>query len=248
MASFQGGKQRIGKYIACLIDRISRLKGMQDAPYVEPFCGWCGVLRHIPSISREGRIIQASDRNASVVEMWKELQNGWTPPPTITKEKYLELKHSDEDSAVRGFMGVVCGFNGIFFGSFKYNSPYRKDPIEHGLEHARKIATDCARVDFLDGRNYKEWSPDGCVVYCDPPYADTVEKRNKFFEFNIKEFWDTMDKWSANNLVIVSERTAPPHWKCIWENKRNHAYSGGRVKELIERVFIHSDVTDGLDV
>ena len=56
------------------------------------------------------------------------------------------------------------------------------------------------------------------------------------------KFWEIIRKWSQQNIVVISEETAPKDFKCIW--KKN--YSRGRGfksnkggKNVVEKLFIH---------
>ena len=57
--------------------------------------------------------------------------------------------------------------------------------------------------------------PDGSIVYCDPPYANTTSYTTG--NFNSREFWDYMRKISEKNIVLISEQNAPEDFECIWE-------------------------------
>ena len=51
--------------------------------------------------------------------MWEELQNGWMPPQTLTKEDYEFLKNNkDIKPHLTGFVGFGCSFAGKWFGGY----------------------------------------------------------------------------------------------------------------------------------
>ena len=58
------------------------------------------------------------------------------------------------------------------------------------------------------------------MVYCDPPYANTVKYVTG--EFNSKEFWAWADEVSRTNPVYVSEYAAPElgGWKSVLNIER----------------------------
>lgn len=72
MTSYQGGKQRLGKKIYNIIKDIERQVSDEPLPYLEPFVGYCGVMKHFAS--DEGRECYASDANPDIIAMWKALQ------------------------------------------------------------------------------------------------------------------------------------------------------------------------------
>jgi len=58
-------------------------------------------------------------------------------------------------------------------------------------------------------------------------------------KFNHNKFWNIIRKWSKNNIVIVSEYTAPKDFKCIWKKKKKFNYiCDNSIKKYIEKLFI----------
>ena len=57
--------------------------------------------------------------------------------------------------------------------------------------------------------DYKKWTPENTLIYCDPPYAynnHPVKYRKstkKYDVFNNIEFWDKMREWSKDNFVFI---------------------------------------------
>lgn len=65
--------------------------------------------------------------------------------------------------------------------------------------------------------DYKNCTPNNCLIYCDPPYKDTIQAYGFNKEFDTDEFWEIMRKWSKNNDVYISEYNAPDDFKCVLE-------------------------------
>ncbi len=82
-------------------------------------------------------------------------------------------------------------------------------------------------------RNYKNLNPKGEIVYCDPPYANTTEYTGNF---DSKQFWHIIRKWSQDNIVLISEYTAPVDFKIIWEVE-HFAIKGFNSQTTKEKVF-----------
>jgi DNA adenine methylase len=61
-------------------------------------------------------------------------------------------------------------------------------------------------------------------------------------KFDSNNFWDTVRKWSKNNLVFVSEEKAPSDFVAVWSKVYNRTArsgkSGGYIK-TIDKLFIH---------
>lgn len=128
--------------------------------------------------------------------------------------------------ALIGFAGCACSFAGIWYGS------YARDPRHPGMNFAAKgsktlldLKPFISEIRDIDGEvkteavkfkccSYDEWEPKNAMVYCDPPYTATNQP---YFSkvFDTDKFWDTMRKWSENNIVIISEYSAPDDFPVI---------------------------------
>jgi site-specific DNA-adenine methylase len=218
MTTYQGGKKRLGEKISQSIRQIEeQITSGKTLPYFEPFVGMGGVLRHF---SKDGtREVYACDINTDLIMMWKAIQNDWKPPLECSKEKYEELKLSNISSPERGYLGVVASWSGIFFSSYRldYNpqNPQR-DFLGEGYRGIMNIKPDIMTVNFLDSRNYYDFEPRGMLIYCDPPYLNNKFRVKYFTGFNHDKFWQVMRNWSKNNIVVISESTAPDDFIEIW--------------------------------
>ena len=222
-----GGKQRISKQIVEVLNEYR--KGNQ--PLVEPFVGGCNI------ISKMSGERYCYDINEYLIEMYKAVQNGWTPPAIITEEEYDYIRNNkDKDKPLTGFVGIGCSYSGKWFGGYARNKTGRNyclnahNSILKQLNDIRDIKFDC--------KDYKELEFDDCLIYCDPPYKDTT-KYPIIGEFNTEEFWNVMRNWSKNNIVIISEYEAPYDFECIKEihTKTDIRNSDGKRESRVERLF-----------
>jgi DNA adenine methylase len=229
MTSYHGGKQRVGKSIAEVIfDIVSDTEDQYDIKfkgYCEPFCGMLGVYQHIPDLFKDHKPklkYKAGDINESVIKMWKASQNGWTPPTTCTKKKFDTLKYDDKTSAEKGFIGHAFSFGGQYFKGFspKYGATNNR---KHSSDKVINISKNLSTVKFKHG-NYKDYSKlKNYIIYCDPPYSKTNceyknENRNQL-KFDHKLFWEWVRYMSKNNIVFVSEYSAPKDFIEILKTK-----------------------------
>lgn len=241
MTSYQGGKKKLGYEIYQVIKKYDK---DETVPYFEPFCGMCGVLIHFAKENNNRKII-ASDINKDLILMWKNLQKGWKPPTNCAKKYYNELKEQKKPSAERGFIGTVCSFSGMFF-----KGGFRKKSKSHNFVRSGRIGVLNA-VKYLQNvkfksKSYDEYNPKGFLIYCDPPYKNNKIANDTFENFDHDKFWDLMRKWSKNNIVIISEKTAPKDFKCIWKKQYNVSFYNNKFsknikKKLNEKLFIHDD-------
>ena len=71
----------------------------------------------------------------------------------------------------------------------------------------------------LVSNSYDSFKPKKMTIYCDPPYRGNLFNTEHFSQFDHDAFWETMRKWSKNNLVFISEYEAPDDFMCVWEKK-----------------------------
>lgn len=77
----------------------------------------------------------------------------------------------------------------------------------------------------------------GCLIYCDPPYANTSGYRSG--DFDSAAFWQRV-RWLEGwgHTVIVSEYAAPDDFSCVWQQsvKANLRTRNG-AESRTERLF-----------
>jgi len=252
MSVYQGGKKRIGKRIykaiSALEEELSPPGG--ELSYFEPFCGMCGVLRHF---AREGRSVKACDANKDLILLLKEVQkNGVRNLPKKCSEKEWEKYKSKESSAKRGFIGISASWGGIFFQGYRLDYTSKRDYLKearNGLEKLGKDIEGFARgskdVAFLSSRSYDRFSPKNKLVYCDPPYkGNQLGGEKGFFKsFDHVRFWEKMRAWSKNNIVVISESTAPRDFKKIWTTESFVNNSDRyKTKKYPDNLYIHESL------
>lgn len=241
MTRYHGGKanggKEIAKFIAEIAEDIEDSTNFKFQGYWEPFCGMCGVYRHIPALLGDIEYV-ASDFQPSVIKMWQALQKGWTPPKNVSKEMHAKYKKSKKESAEKAYIGFGYSFGGMYFNSYigdcgktytnKHNSIIK---IAEKMEDVKFIHSDYRDIDV---KNF--------IIYCDPPYSNSQCRYitdNGLEKFDNKSFWDWARRMSKNNLVIVSEYTSPKDFKAIGSRviKQNNIAS----TKTQEYFFIHKD-------
>jgi len=224
-----GGKQKISKYIAEVINDIP------GNYYYEPFVGGGSVLE---KVSKHTRI--ASDINKYLISMYNSLQNGWIPPKSVSEEEYNYIKNNkEEDLALAGFVGFGCSFGGKFFGGYARDKRKKEDFAFTASNSLINQLPKIKNVEFFCG-NYLCFAPINYIIYCDPPYVGTTKYSNESFDHEL--FWKTMRKWSKNNIVFISEYVAPNDFECVLEiptrtdmrNKNNNLIP--RVEKLFKYI------------
>ena len=211
MACYQGGKQKIGKHIYNKLVEIENIYSpKKQLDYMEPFVGFCGVMKHF---HKDSRNCLAYDINKDVIDMWQALQNNWIPSGKCSKEKWIQLK-TQEPSPERTLYGFVCSFGGMPFNYYLSNNDY----ASMGTRSVLKIKEKIMNVEFVTS-DYRILQPRNMLIYCDPPYRNNV-LNNKYFKFDSDEFWEKMRQWSKHNIVVISEFSAPDDFKEVWSLSR----------------------------
>ena len=243
MTSYHGGKQRLGKQLAeIIVDTSLDIAEEEDfdiVGYCEPFCGMLGVYKHIPLLFEkedyEELVYLAGDTNKSVIKMWDESQKGWKPPITCSEKKYNELKNAP-DSALKGFVGHQCSFGGQFFNGYSKKYDISKSPSK-ASQRVVDITNELFDVKFYNV-DYQQFSNlRNFVIYCDPPYENTISRYNE--TFNSNNFFSWCKKMSKHNMIFISEYKAPRGFKCIYKSKKVNKSCDGRTKcSNYEKLFL----------
>lgn len=212
--------------------------------YVEPFCGYMHILRRVEN----KRSYRASDCNPLLIALMKGVQNK-RPIPKITQAEYQKLKTQRQITLRRAVAAFTYSYCGKQWGG--YVDKYERDGKKKSYADERKRyykelqqndAFMSATIRNIDYRkiNYKKK-----LIYCDPPYCNTTaykQGEDEDNEFDSKEFWEYMRKWSKDNIVFISEYKAPKDFKCISSaNKQSSVAIDGRTTRR-EKLFVHQSL------
>lgn len=246
---YSGGKSKTAKHLADFM-----LANRGDARgYLEPFVGGGSVFA---LMAPHFEAAVANDYSLDLVLLWRALAAGWMPPTSLSEEEYVELRKA-EPSALRAFAGFGCSF-GCSFGG-KWFAGYCRDTVApdgskrgdypgaaaRGLEKKR-AAFSCAKtIRQGDYRSLRPWVGPQILVYCDPPYADTLGYAAAG-AFDSATFWQTVREWTGLGArMFVSEYAAPDDMACVWEKHRRmamHNSTGGSQNMVTEKLFTYVNV------
>ena len=199
-----GGKTKVGKKIATeLIKILNDKNGLSS--YIEPFCGMCGVLYRFCEICPSDISISASDKNGSIIQMWKSFQDGWRPEATCSNEKFMSLKSITTSSPEKGFYGHAMTFGGLYFQCYQ-------ESLEKSLPSVSKKCSAMAQtmkdVKFSSGEYTLFTEVRNALIFCDPPYSKHnryYDEENKRMVFDTSVFWDWCVHMSKYNVVVINE-------------------------------------------
>lgn len=227
MTTYQGGKKRLGKKIYQVLTVVRDYFDMpQNVPYVEPFVGMASVIREFGK--ERGKLhpanLFATDINKDLILLHKANQRGWKPPRHISEKQYNELKYSKRHSPLRGFAGIAASWGGNFFHAYRLKYETTNKYLEEAARGLAKLRKDIKNVKFLDAMSYDQLGIEkmkNLLIYCDPPYRGNNLTNSLFRTFDHDKFWNVMREWSKHNVVVISESSAPPDFKVIF-NLKSH--------------------------
>ena len=229
---YLGGKSKIRKELSKFLESV-RIPGQA---YFEPFVGGGWVLQEMSGKRK------ASDGNKALISMYQALQEGWEPPEFVSEQTYKEYQSNrNTDDPMTAFCGFGVSFAGKWFGGYARSEGktcYAATSKRSLLKQLPLIKD----VEFVQGL-YNEHEPEGMLVYCDPPYANTTQY-GAFTGFDHKAFWEKMREWTLSNTVVVSEYEAPEDFVCVREFVSQMGLSVGDKEtrpKRIERVFMHKE-------
>lgn len=230
---YQGGKSRTAKDIAPIL----RGGEQSNDTLVSLFCGACNVESKVKGFNR----IICNDNQPYLIALFKALQEGYDLPEVITEEDYYYVKeHKDENPALTGFVGFACSFGGKWFGGYARD----KAQVNYALRGKRSLATKMktlmdAEFTCLDYRDVI--LPDGCIVYCDPPYNNTTKYANG--DFDTAQFWEYIREKSQDHIIYISELEAPDDFVCIWQKDIRRILDVNKNNQFkaTEKLFVHKN-------
>ena len=79
---YLGSKRKIAKILLQTIESFRP----KDSTWVEPFVGGANMIQFAM-----GKRI-GNDSNRFLISLFKALQNGWTPPDSVSKEEYFQIR------------------------------------------------------------------------------------------------------------------------------------------------------------
>lgn len=225
---YLGGKSRIAKPLCAFLKAE-----LGNRVFQEPFCGGlsitCGMW------GAEFRL--AYDYSQPLITLYKSLQAGWIPPETLTEAEYLKLnKTRDPLDPMTAFAGYGCSFGAKYFGGYARNAAnqnyarFARNSLLRKLALVRDVVFECAS--YLDLE-----TDSSCLVYCDPPYANTTGY-SATGAFDSAQFWGTCRNWAKSGaLVFVSEYAAPDFAREVWSIETKTKLHGEGQKGRTERLF-----------
>ena len=235
---YMGSKNRISKDILPIIQKCIDDNGI--CIYLEPFVGGANIIDKIKCDKRCG-----NDSNKYLIDFWKQLQNGWNPlsDVEITKELYNKIKDNKEEypNHIVALAGLCATYNAKWFGGYagivKTKIDTYRNYYDEAVRNVLSQIDDLKNVEFTN-KDYYEYYPVNCFVYCDPPYEGTTKYKDNF---DHEKFWDWVREISKRNFVVCSEYNAPDDFQCIWSKELITTLDKASRSKSVEKLFTYTN-------
>ena len=169
-------------------------------------------------------------------------------PEKVTREEYNAVREDYNAAGGKfpqwyiGAVGFLASYNGRFFDGGYAGYGKEKGRVRDYYQESRNNILrqvqqgGVSGIDFRSG-DYREYTPKGCVIYCDPPYEGTKQYGNAR-QFDYSEFWHFMREWSRNNTVLISELNAPDDFLTVWEKEVDRSMKAKENFKATEKLFV----------
>lgn len=243
---YMGSKARIANEILPFIHSYIVINNIDT--YIEPFVGGANMMDKVQCTNK-----LAYDKNRYLIALFKHLQNGGELPEDVSREQYIDCRaHYKVDDGYYpdwylAAVGFLAGFYGRFYDGCYANPGFDKEHYSDYYQEAkRNILEQIVHLQDVqfDVADYKTLNPKNSLVYADPPYAGTKGYLTITKDFNHKEFWDIMREWSKDNIVLISEESAPSDFDVIWEQEVSRTIKATDKSKSVEKLFIHHSLNN----
>ena len=227
---YMGSKNRIAKHLLPIM--LAEAEKHSITTWVEPFVGGANMIDKVPdSYERIGY-----DLNDHVVHALIDIRdNAEILPSTVSEDEYKSYKGLPAES-ITSWVRIACAYGGRFGNVMARggNRNYAQEAKNNALKQSPKIQN----VKFICG-SYENLNPVNCLIYCDPPYANTSGYKTGSFDH--EKFFDWCREQAKRNIVFVSEYNAPDDFIGVWRGEIKTNFASSRksaTHNAVERLFL----------
>lgn len=211
---YVGSKRRLVKEIAPILQNtIDNWEGCKG--YIEPFVGGANMICNIRCNNRVGY-----DSHKYLIALLKHIQESIADLPLTYDEEFYNQVRDNKDAYPDWLVGLVgfSTYSAKWFGgyprAFKNDGITPRDEVDESIRNLKAQAPLLKGIEFncMDFRGIDE--VEGYVIYCDPPYKNSL--RYSVSSFPYDEFYNWCRRMSIANKVFISEYSMPDDFKCIW--------------------------------
>jgi DNA adenine methylase len=237
---YLGGKAKIAKFLAACIHEI-----VPDARcYWDPFCGGLSMSAALSAYAPT----LASDICAPLISLYRAVQAGWDPPVSISPEQYAAAKMLPDSDPLKAFCGFGLSFSGKWFAGYAGGESARvirggpragyivkNKPTLAVSKGLRRDVPRIGAIELIDWLCVEPFESDGCVLYLDPPYANSLGyEAVRAFDHSL--FLNRVRSWSRYSHIFVSEYDFCLG-ECVWAASSRARGLAPEATRRLERLY-----------
>lgn len=228
---YMGSKNRIAKEILPIILKDRK----PDQWYVEPFVGGANMIDKV-----DGKRI-GSDLNHYLIDALIAIRDCLCDLPKnnleFTEAQY-DLLRLNDDYKYKGYAGFAFSYSGKWLGGWSRDGLNKRDYVHESYQNALNQSPKLSGIRLVNESYSELYIPPKSIIYCDPPYANTTNYRDKF---DHAKFWEWVrSKVTERHRVFISEYSAPDDFVSVWQKEVNNSLTKDTgSKKSIEKLFVH---------
>lgn len=234
---YMGGKSRIAKHLAAVIDE-------HREPGQLVWDAFCGGLSMSVALSKKGPVY-STDICAPLIALYKAVQNGWDPPTEVSKETWEAAKKLPDSDPMKAFCGFGCSFGGKWFAGYAQAKPIvekgvARTKVNNYAGNSAKLLLQKLKSDFkVECLSFMHVTPgpEFPLIYCDIPYGGTTGFSGAG-EFDRGLFIAHVVQWSEFSDIFVSEYEFPLG-QVVWSKALDSRVNvkSGSAKKSVEKLY-----------
>lgn len=234
-----GSKTRIASEILPLMLSAAHRRGLDV--WVEPFVGGGNLIDKVPDhFKRFG-----FDLNPHTVQALIGVRDYLESLPASVSEADYKAVRGTAPHPVTSLIRYGAAFGGKFESGYARSFARNGQPRDHWAECIRnaRLQSPALQGVHLEQASYEDLiGLKNCVIYCDPPYLGVSGYKTGAFDH--ARFWQFARIMSRENLVFVSEYTAPEDFVPIWSGTIKTGFNSQRKAAFnaVEKLFIYNEI------
>lgn len=229
---YMGSKRRIAKHIIPIMVEAADRAGITK--WVEPFVGGANLIDKVPA--RFERV--GYDLNEHVIYALKDIRDMPNDLPECFSADERKSYRQGCAQSLTSWACIVTSFGADLNGGYAREKGSDETTFcMRGKRSALKQSPLIQGVEFIHA-DYRDLSFSDSLIYCDPPYKGT--SGYKTGDFNHDEFYDWCREQAKNNIVFVSEYSAPDDFELVWQGEIKTNFASNRktaTHNAVEKLF-----------
>lgn len=238
--TYMGSKSRFANIIVPILQKAIDESGADT--YIECFVGGANIIDKVRCKNRIGY-----DRSDTLIALLCQARDNWDG---VLKDGNRELWDKGKAYVKDGIMpddmtladiGAMEFFASFCSGGFPRGYAKNTDKrnyFQEGYRNLEKQAPALKGIEFKC-QNYYDLEPiSGAVIYLDPPYQNTkIYGYANQEKMDYTRFWNWVRELSKNNIVFISEQSAPEDFEIVWEAEVVRTTNKTNDFKAVERLF-----------